>query len=120
MKEVGEKPASAGEPARGIAPDRLTQPSPVRSSGREFGWLRLPSGEEIVVAIILTIFLIGFPWLHPGYRFLSLAITTGFTAIALYRLGLQFGQARIMSGWHAAIMRIGGYTASVLARKVAI
>jgi branched-chain amino acid transport system permease protein len=120
MKEVGEKPASAGEPARDIAPDRLTQPAPVRSSGREFGWLRLPSGEEIVVAIILTIFLIGFPWLHPGYRFLSLAITTGFTAIALYGLGLQFGQAGIMSVGHAAFMGIGAYTAGILAGKLGI
>src|SRR5258708_17488400 len=120
MKEVGEKPASAGEPTRDIAPDPLTQPASVRSSRREFGWLRLPSGEEIVVAIILTIFLIGFPWLHPGYRFLSLAITTGFTAIALYGLGLQFGQAGIMSVGHAAFMGIGAYTAGILAGKLGI
>jgi branched-chain amino acid transport system permease protein len=84
------------------------------------GWLRLPSREEIVAAVVLTIFLASFPWLHPGYRFLSLAITTGFTAIALYGLGLQFGQAGIMSVGHAAFMGIGAYTAGILATKLGV
>ena len=92
----------------------------VRASARDSGWVRPPSSAESIVAIILIIFLIGFPWLHPGYRFLSLAITTGFTAIALYGLGLQFGQAGIMSVGHAAFMGIGAYTAGILAGKLGI
>jgi branched-chain amino acid transport system permease protein len=120
MKEVREKPLSAGEPAQDHAPGRPTQPTPVRASAGDSGWVRLPSGAESIVAIILTIFLIAFPWLHPGYRFLSLAITTGFTAIALYGLGLQFGQAGIMSVGHAAFMGVGAYTAGILAGKLGI
>ena len=120
MKEIRERPVSSDKAAKDIAPDRLTQRLPERSSERELGWLRLPSGEEIVVVVIVIAFLIGFPWLHPGYRFLSLAITTGFTAIALYGLGLQFGQAGIMSVGHAAFMGIGAYTAGILAGKLGI
>lgn len=120
MKEVREKTLSAGEPRRDRAPGRPTQKRPVRASSGDSGWVRLPSGAESIVAIILIIFLIGFPWLHPGYRFLSLAITTGFTAIALYGLGLQFGQAGIMSVGHAAFMGVGAYTAGILAGKLGI
>src|ERR1700732_4332623 len=120
MKEVREKPPSAGEPPQDRAPGQPTQPKPVLASARDSGWVRLPSGAESIVAIILMIFLIGFPWLHPGYRFLSLAITTGFTAIALYGLGLQFGQAGIMSVGHAAFMGIGAYTAGILAGKLGV
>jgi len=63
-------------------------------------------------------FLVGFPWLNPGYRFLSLGITTGITTIALYGLGLQFGQAGIMSVGHAAFIGIGAYTAAILAGRL--
>src|SRR6195256_4751352 len=120
MKEVREKPPSAGEPPQDRAPGQPTQPTPVLASARVSGWVRLPSGAESIVAIILMIFLIGFPWLHPGYRFLSLAITTGYTAIALYGLGLQFGQAGIMSVGHAALIGIGAYTAAILAGELSI
>jgi branched-chain amino acid transport system permease protein len=120
MKEVREKPVSTGEPAKELAPERPTQPVPPRDPARDSGWVRLPSAEEIVAAIILMAFLVGFPWLHPGYRFLSLAITTGFTAIALYGLGLQFGQTGIMSVGHAAFMGIGAYTAGILATKLGV
>src|SRR6266446_3525098 len=119
MKEVREKPPSAGEPPQDRAPGHPTQPTPALASARDSGWVRLPSGAESIVAIILMIFLIGFPWLHPGYRFLSLAITTGYTAIALYGLGLQFGQAGIMSVGHAALIGIGAYTAAILAGELA-
>src|ERR1700747_2369949 len=118
MKEVRENPLSAGGPAR--VPGRPTQLTPVRAAAGDSGWVRLPSVAESIVAIILLVFLIAFPWLHPGYRFLSLAITTGFTAIALYGLGLQFGQAGIMSVGHAAFMGIGAYTAGILAGKLGI
>ena len=50
--------------------------------------------RELVVAIVAIGFLIGFPWLNPGYRFLSLAITTGITAIALYGLGHSIRSGR--------------------------
>jgi branched-chain amino acid transport system permease protein len=122
MKETREaqKPASAGGPVQDLAPGRPNQPAPMRRSEKDSRWVRLPTVEETVVAMIIAIFLIGFPWLHPGYRFLSLAITTGFTAIALYGLGLQFGQAGIMSVGHAAFMGIGAYTAGILAGKLGI
>jgi branched-chain amino acid transport system permease protein len=119
MKDVDEKSTSPGTSAQEEAPPgqpAATQP-PVKDRS---SWMRLPSGEEIVLAVILTVFLVAFPWLHPGYRFLSLAITTGFTAIALYGLGLQFGQAAIMSVGHAAFMGTGAYTAGILASKFGI
>jgi branched-chain amino acid transport system permease protein len=115
MKDVREKPGAPGTSAQKAS----NRPAAARISVKDqFGGVRLPSGAEIVVAIFAVGFLIGFPWLHPGYRFLSLAITTGFTAIALYGLGLQFGQAGIMSVGHAAFMGIGAYTAGILAGKL--
>jgi branched-chain amino acid transport system permease protein len=78
----------------------------------------ISSAVQAVIAILLLVFLIGFPWLNPGYRFLSLGITTGITTIALYGLGLQFGQAGIMSVGHAAFIGIGAYTAAILAGKL--
>src|SRR6478609_4603870 len=77
-----------------------------------------PSVGGIIAAAILIVFLVAFPSFHPGYRFLSLAITTGITAIALYGLGIQFGQAGIMSVGHAAFIGIGSYTAAILAVKL--
>ena len=76
------------------------------------------SKEKIVAAVAIGLFLVIFPWLNPGYRYLSLAITTGITAIALYGLGLQFGQAGIMSVGHAAFIGVGAYTAAILSGNV--
>src|SRR5260370_22534305 len=73
---------------------------------------------ETITGIIVTLFRLGFPWLNPGYRILSLSITTAFTAVALYGLALQFGQAGIMSVGHSAVMGIGAYTAAILATKL--
>ena len=70
----------------------------------------------MVGAAVLAV-LVVFPFLDPGYRFLSLAVTTGFTAIVLYGLSLQFGQAGIMSVGQAGIMGVGGYTAAILANQ---
>ncbi len=121
MKEIHENLASPGQPAEDIGMKRPTSSTTVRNSAKEHsGWVRLPSGAEIVVGVAVVVFLIGFPWLHPGYRFLSLGITTGFTAIALYGLGLQFGQAGIMSVGHAAFMGVGAYTAGILAGKLGL
>ena len=100
---------------RDIAPERPVMPPAVRNeTKRQPGWVKLPSREEAVLAIVAVVFLVGFPWCNPGYRFLSLAITTGFTSIALYGLGLQFGQAGIMSVGHAAFLGIGAYTAAIM------
>ena len=82
------------------------------------GWAERPSREHLVVGVIILVLLIVFPSLDPGYRYLSLAITTGFTAIALYGLSLQFGQAGIMSVGHAGIMGVGGYTAAILSNQL--
>ena len=88
-------------------------------------WQRLgpitpPSPEQLVTAAIIVALLAALPWLGLGYRFLSLAVTTGYTAIALYGLGLQFGQAGIMSVGHAALIGIGAYTAAILAGELGI
>jgi branched-chain amino acid transport system permease protein len=80
----------------------------------------IPFAGQAVTAILLVIFLVGFPSLNPGYRFLSLGITTGITTISLYGLGLQFGQAGIMSVGHAAFIGIGAYTAAILAGNLGI
>jgi branched-chain amino acid transport system permease protein len=89
--------------------------APRRSSP---GWVERPSREHVVVGAVILVLLLVFPSLDPGYRYLSLAISTGFTAIALYGLSLQFGQAGIMSVGHAGIMGIGGYTAAILSNQL--
>src|SRR6185503_1257365 len=94
---------------RGPLPDRLSV---------QGGSTWIPSPGQAVTAFVLVMFLVGFPWLNPGYRFLSLGITTGITTIALYGLGLQFGQAGIMSVGHAAFIGIGAYTAAILAGRL--
>src|SRR5690348_3574517 len=103
MKESpqSQESASSVDPTPHVGEQQRTG-SPVvqRPPKSRSCWLPPPSREEIVMAVLVLVFLIGFPWLNPGYRFLSLAITTGFTAIALYGLGLQFGQAGIMSVGH--------------------
>lgn len=107
-KRTFEKPAS---------PSRPGPPSAGRHRG---GGIPLPSLEQSVVGTLILVLLLALPWLHLGYRFLSLAITTGYTAIALYGLGLQFGQAGIMSVGHAALIGIGAYTAAILANQLGI
>jgi len=77
-----------------------------------------PGTEQIVMAVIFVIGIVALPWLNLGYRFLSIAISTGYTAIALYGLGLQFGQAGIMSTGHAALVGMGAYTAAILANHL--
>ena len=76
--------------------------------------VQVSSGAQVVTAILLAGVLIALPWLGLGYRFLSIAITTLYTAIGLYGLGLQFGQAGIMSVGHAALMGVGAYTSAIL------
>lgn len=70
--------------------------------------------------VILTALVVGgvfaFPWLNPGYRALSFAVTTGVTAIVLYGMAIPFGQAGIMSLGYAGLMGFGAYTAAILSR----
>lgn len=82
--------------------------------------IQSPRRDEWIVGGLLLLGLIIFPFLDPGYRFLSLAVSTIFTAIALYGLSLQFGQAGIMSVGHAGIMGIGGYAAAILANQIGL
>jgi branched-chain amino acid transport system permease protein len=98
-----------------------TTRTPSSQLGRNaLGGIQPPNRREIIWGIIVALFLLGFPWLNPGYRILSLSITTAFTAVALYGLALQFGQAGIMSVGHAAVMGIGAYTAAILATKLGV
>ena len=76
------------------------------------------SRETVVAAAVLVLVLVGVPWLNPGYRFLSVAISTGTVAITLYGLALLFGQAGIMSVGHAALMGVGAYTAAILSMRL--
>jgi branched-chain amino acid transport system permease protein len=119
MKDSPSKSNALRGSAQGTGPNRPVRPAVVRRSGKTHPGGR-PSLAEIVTAAVVVGFLVGFPSMNPGYRFLSLAITTGFTAVALYGLGFQFGQAGIMSVGHAALMGVGAYTAGILAGKLGI
>ncbi len=104
---------------QGVGPNREAPLALVGGPRDEHpGWK--PSRAEMVAGALVVGFLVGFPSINPGYRFLSLAITTGFTAIALYGLGFQFGQTGIMSVGHAGLMGIGAYTAGILASRFEI
>ena len=117
--QPSRKPAAPVGPMEEIEPQRQeglsTMPRPGKDQSSR---TPRPSRDGIVGALLILVFLLGFPWLNPGYRFLSLAITTGITAIALCGLGLQFGQAGIMSVGHAAFVGIGAYSAAILAGKL--
>ncbi|WP_246731442.1 branched-chain amino acid ABC transporter permease [Methylocapsa sp. S129] len=74
--------------------------------------------ERLIMPTILIVVLFGLPWFHPGYRLLSLATSTGVSAIALYGLAILVGQAGIMSVGHAALMGVGAYTGAILSRDL--
>ena len=80
--------------------------------------VRLTLVERLIVPTVVVAVLVGLPWLHPGYRMLSLAISTGVSVIALCGLAILFGQAGIMSVGHAALMGVGAYTGAILARDL--
>ena len=81
---------------------------------------RLPLVERAIAPILVGAFLVAAPWLHPGYRLLSLAVSTGVNTIALCGLAILFGQAGIMSVGHAALMGVGAYTGAILARDLGL
>jgi branched-chain amino acid transport system permease protein len=85
--------------------------------GRQKAGFR-PSRELMVVAVLVAVAALALPWLNPGYRALSFAITTGVTAIVLYGMAIPFGQAGIMSLGYAGLMGFGAYTAAILWRDL--
>ncbi len=75
-----------------------------------------PSPASLILTAVVVVGVLAFPWLNPGYRALSFAVTTGVTAIVLYGMAIPFGQAGIMSLGYAGLMGFGAYTAAILSR----
>ena len=73
-----------------------------------------PAGVILTTLVVVGVF--AFPWINPGYRALSFAVTTGVTAIVLYGMAIPFGQAGIMSLGYAGLMGFGADTAANLSR----
>jgi branched-chain amino acid transport system permease protein len=76
----------------------------------------LTSSRSIAPMLIVLVVLATVPWLAPSNRMLSLAITAGINIVALYGLAVLFGQTGILSMGHAALVGVGAYTATILAR----
>ena len=79
-----------------------------------------PSRTFVVVTALIVVAVIAFPWMQPGYRLLSFAVTTCLTAIVLYGMAVPFGQAGIMSLGYAGLMGFGAYTAAILWRDLGL
>jgi branched-chain amino acid transport system permease protein len=75
-----------------------------------------PSAAALILTTVVFAGVLAFPWLNPGYRALSFAVTTGITAIVLYGMAIPFGQAGVMSLGYAGLMGFGAYTAAILSR----
>ena len=75
--------------------ESLDLPQAEPAKGGSVGAPRLTWMERAIVPAGVFLLLIGLPWLHPGYRLLSLAVSTGVNTIALCGLAILFGQARI-------------------------
>jgi branched-chain amino acid transport system permease protein len=86
---------------------------PTMPRRRNSAW---PSQGALILMAVVVVGLFAFPWLNPGYRALSFAVTTGVTAIVLYGMAIPFGQAGIMSLGYAGLMGFGAYTAAILSR----
>ena len=91
-------------------------PAPGETKAKVAAGAHLTWVERMVMPTMLIVVLVGLPWFNPGYRLLSLATSTGISAIALYGLAILVGQAGIMSVGHAALMGVGAYTGAILAR----
>jgi branched-chain amino acid transport system permease protein len=118
MPEPLEQPIGAvvDEPAEKTLSGRAT---PIQKAGSPRGW-RSGRVAELAVAVVILAVLIAIPAFRPGYRFLSVATSTGISAIALYGLAILFGQAGIMSVGHAALMGVGAYTGAILALRLGV
>ena len=82
--------------------------------------VKLSYAERAILPLIVAAVLIALPFLHPGYRLLSLAASTGVSIVALCGLAVLFGQAGIMSVGHAALMGVGAYAGAILARDLGL
>ena len=79
--------------------------------------IRLVSAFRSLLPVLVLLALLAMvPLLSPSNRFLSLAISAGINIIALYGLSVLFGQTGILSMGHAALVGVGAYTATILAR----
>ena len=79
--------------------------------------VRLASAcRSLLPVLVLVALLAMVPLLSPSNRFLSLAISAGINIVALYGLSVLFGQTGILSMGHAALVGVGAYTATILAR----
>jgi branched-chain amino acid transport system permease protein len=76
--------------------------------------------ERLILPVLVGAGLIALPFLHPGYRILSLAASTGVSVVALCGLAILFGQAGIMSVGHAALMGVGAYAAAIASRDLGL
>ena len=69
---------------------------------------------QTVVWTALLIVMVLFPTIVSSSRFIDTAVTYGIFAIALYGLGLLYGQTNYLSIAHSALMGMGAYTAAIL------
>ena len=92
----------------------MTEPSLTTTAASPVPRIFLP----IILLACLALILAAVPWLVPNNRILSIAISTGINAIALYGLSVLFGQVGILSLGHAALLGIGAYIAAILARDM--
>ena len=69
---------------------------------------------QTILWTALVIGLVLFPTIINSSRFLDTAVTYGIFAIALYGLGLLYGQTNYLSIAHSALMGVGAYTAAIL------
>jgi branched-chain amino acid transport system permease protein len=97
---------------KSAAPSRVSLSATARPPG---GPTR---AERAVAPLAVALLVFALPWLHPGYRILSLATSTGVNIVALSGLAVLFGQAGVMSVGHAALMGVGAYTGAILARDL--
>jgi branched-chain amino acid transport system permease protein len=70
--------------------------------------------------VLVAALLLGLPLLHPSYRLLSFAVSTGIAGIVLYGMAIPFGQAGILSLGYAGLMGVGAYTAAILSRDAGL
>ena len=75
-----------------------------------------PSPAFLVVTLLIVAGVLSLPWLHPSYRLMSFAVSTGIAGIVLYGLAIPFGQAGILSLGYAGLMGVGAYTVAILSR----
>src|SRR5260370_520558 len=77
-----------------VSPTPVTR-TPNRADGKDKPRrFDAPNRLEIITGIIVTLFLLGFPWLNPVYRILSLSIPPPFTPLSFSLLPLRLPDFR--------------------------